>query len=83
MNTEQDAGRISSLAGEFGEPVYDRIEACATAAQKQTLATYKIYAEGFRGAAHLQRLLAEAQRIVDAALSAPSVPSPAAVAIST
>jgi phosphoglucomutase len=32
---------------------------------------YKIYAESFRGADHLRRLLAEAQKIVDAALAAP------------
>jgi hypothetical protein len=30
-----------------------------------------VYAESFRGADHLQRLLAEAQGIVGAALSAP------------
>jgi phosphoglucomutase len=30
---------------------------------------YKIYAESFRDAAHLDRLVAEAQRIVDAALA--------------
>ena len=32
---------------------------------------YKIYAESFRGADHLHRILAEAQTIVDAALAAP------------
>jgi phosphoglucomutase len=32
---------------------------------------YKIYAESFRGADHLHRILKEAQAIVDAALSAP------------
>jgi len=32
---------------------------------------YKIYAESFRGAEHLHRILAEAQTIVDAALAAP------------
>jgi phosphoglucomutase len=31
---------------------------------------YKIYAESFHDAAHLDRLIAEAQRIVDAALAA-------------
>ena len=30
---------------------------------------YKVYAESFRGAEHLARLLAEAQRVVDAALA--------------
>jgi phosphoglucomutase len=30
---------------------------------------YKIYAESFRDQAHLQRLLAEAQSVVDAALA--------------
>ena len=33
---------------------------------------YKIYAESFRGTAHLQRLLAQAQATVDAALRAPT-----------
>ena len=33
---------------------------------------YKIYGESFRGADHLQRILAEAQAIVDAALAAPA-----------
>ncbi len=33
---------------------------------------YKIYAESFRGADHLRRILAEAQTIVDAALAAPT-----------
>ena len=34
---------------------------------------YKIYAESFQGAAHLQRILAEAQATVDAALALPSM----------
>jgi phosphoglucomutase len=34
---------------------------------------YKIYAESFRGADHLHRILAEAQAIVGAALAAPAV----------
>jgi phosphoglucomutase len=33
---------------------------------------YKIYAESFRGTAHLQRILAEAQTIVGVALEGPS-----------
>jgi phosphoglucomutase len=33
---------------------------------------YKIYAESFKGANHLQRILAEAQKIVDDALAAPA-----------
>ena len=112
------------LAREFGEPVYDRVEAPATPEQKQKLAQlspqqipsaelagekiqsiltqapgngapigglkvitgsgwfaarpsgtediYKIYAESFRGADHLRRILAEAQAIVGAALAAPT-----------
>jgi phosphoglucomutase len=32
---------------------------------------YKIYAESFRGADHLRRIMAEAQAIVGAALAAP------------
>ncbi len=32
---------------------------------------YEIYAESFRGADHLSRILAEAQAIVDAVLAAP------------
>ena len=39
---------------------------------------YKIYAESWRGADHLRRILAEAQAIVDAALAAPTPqPEPA------
>jgi phosphoglucomutase len=112
------------LAREFGEPVYDRIEAPATPDQKALLAKlslqqvtltelagetvqavlthapgngapiggvkvlaksgwfaarpsgtediYKIYAESFRGADHLRRILEEAQTIVSAALAAPT-----------
>ena len=120
----RDPGEIyRELAREFGEPVYDRIEASATPEQKQKLAQlspqqilsaelagekiqniltkapgngapigglkvitesgwfaarpsgtediYKIYAESFRGADHLRRILAEAQAIVGAALAAP------------
>ena len=122
--TGRDPGEIyRGLAREFGDPVYDRVEAPATPEQKQMLAQlspqqirsaelageriqailtrapgngapigglkvvtengwfaarpsgtediYKIYAESFRGADHLRRLLAEAQKIVDAALAAP------------
>ena len=121
-----DPGEIyRELAREFGEPVYDRVEAPATPEQKQMLAQlspqqilsaelagekiqsilteapgngaaigglkvitgsgwfaarpsgtediYKIYAESFRGADHLRRILAEAQAIVGAALAAHSV----------
>lgn len=109
------------LTQEFGDPVYDRIDAPATPAQKQKLAQlspqqvlsaelagekiqsiltqapgngaalgglkvvaqsgwfaarpsgtediYKIYAESFRGADHLQRIQEEAQAIVSAALA--------------
>ena len=109
------------LTREFGEPAYDRVEAPATAEQKELLAKlaprqlkiselagekiqtvltnapgneapigglkvvaesgwfaarpsgtediYKIYAESFRGADHLSRILAEAQTIVNDALS--------------
>ena len=117
----RDPGEIyRDLTREFGEPVYDRVEAPATPAQKQLLAQlspeqvtsaelagekiqsiltqapgndapigglkvvaengwfaarpsgtediYKIYAESFRGADHLRRILAEAQAIVGAAL---------------
>jgi phosphoglucomutase len=118
-----DPGEIyRELACEFGEPVYDRVEAPATPEQKQALAQlsprqitsaelagekiqsiltqapgngasigglkvitesgwfaarpsgtediYKIYAESFRGADHLRRILEEAQAIVSAALAA-------------
>ena len=121
----RDPGEIyRELAREFGEPVYDRVEAPATPEQKQKLARlspqqilsaelagekiqsilteapgngapigglkviaasgwfaarpsgtediYKIYAESFRGADHLRRILAEAQAIVDAALATPT-----------
>jgi phosphoglucomutase len=118
----RDPGEIyRELAGEFGEPVYDRVEAPATPEQKALLATlspqhirttdlagepiqtiltsapgdlapiggvkvvaengwfaarpsgteniYKIYAESFRGADHLRRILEEAQTIVSDALA--------------
>ena len=120
----RDPGEIyRELAREFGEPVYDRVEAPATPEQKQMLAQlspqqimsaelageniqsivtrapgngaaigglkviaesgwfaarpsgtediYKIYAESFRGADHLRRILVEAQAIVSAALAPP------------
>ena len=41
---------------------------------------YKIYAESFKGPEHLQRLLEEAQTIVDAAISPASSPSVTSVA---
>jgi phosphoglucomutase len=119
----RDPGELyGDLTREFGEPVYDRVEAPATAEQKRKLAQlspqqipstelagetilatltrapgnaapigglkvvaksgwfaarpsgteeiYKIYAESFRGAAHLRRILDEAQSIVNAALAA-------------
>ena len=118
----RDPGALyADLAREFGNPVADRVEAPATAAQKKQLAAltpaaikstelagekiasvqsvapgngaaiggikvitasgwfaarpsgteniYKIYAESFSGREHLQRLLAEAQTIVDAAIA--------------
>jgi phosphoglucomutase len=119
----RDPGEIyRDLTSEFGEPLYDRVEAPATSDQKRQLARlspgqvrltelagekietvlthapgndapigglkvmaengwfaarpsgtediYKIYAESFRGADHLHRILAEAQTIVGAALAA-------------
>jgi phosphoglucomutase len=119
----RDPGEIyRELTHEFGEPVYDRVEAPATSEQKellgrlspqqvrltelagekiQTIFTrapgngapigglkvvaesgwfaarpsgtediYKIYAESFRGADHLKRILEEAQMIVNDALAA-------------
>jgi phosphoglucomutase len=121
----RDPGEIyRELTSEFGEPLYDRVEAPATSDQKRQLARlspgqvrltelagekietvlthapgnaapigglkvmaengwfaarpsgtediYKIYAESFRGADHLHRIIAEAQTIVGAAL-APAV----------
>jgi phosphoglucomutase len=120
---DRDPGEIyRELTREFGEPVYDRVEAPATPEQKKklgklseqqvrstdlagekirTLLThapgngasigglkviaesgwfaarpsgtediYKIYAESFRGADHLRRILEEAQTIVNDALTA-------------
>jgi phosphoglucomutase len=117
----RDPGEIyQELAREFGEPVYDRVEAPATPEQKRKLSQlspqqitsaelagektqsiltqapgngasigglkvvtesgwfaarpsgtediYKIYAESFRGAEHLRRIVSEAQTIVDKAL---------------
>jgi phosphoglucomutase len=132
----RDPGEIyRELTREFGEPMYDRVEAPATPEQKELLAklspnqmrvtelageriqsvlsqapgngapigglkvvaesgwfaarpsgtedVYKIYAESFRGADHLRRILQEAQTIVgDALVAAPapangrSLPSP-------
>jgi phosphoglucomutase len=119
----RDPGEMySDLTGEFGEPVYERVEAPATPQQKAALEKlspqqvkikglagekiqailtnapgngasigglkvvaasgwfaarpsgtediYKIYAESFRGADHLQRILEEAQTIVSDALKA-------------
>lgn len=128
----RDPGEIyRELACEFGESVYDRIEAPATPEQKEVLLRlspqqirltdlagetietvlthaagngeaiggvkvmtnsgwfaarpsgtediYKIYAESFRGAEHLRRILEEAQTIVGDALAAspppPGIPS--------
>jgi phosphoglucomutase len=120
----RDPGEIyRDLTQEFGEPVYDRVEAPATPEQKATLERlapeqvrrtdlagdkiqtiltrapgngapigglkviaeggwfaarpsgtediYKIYAESFRGADHLRRILEEAQEIVGDALAGP------------
>jgi phosphoglucomutase len=120
----RDPGEIyRELAREFGEPLYDRVEAQATAAQKEMLKRlspqqvrsanlagekiqsilthapgngapigglkviaesgwfaarpsgtediYKIYAESFRGADHLRRILEEAQTIVSETLTHP------------
>jgi phosphoglucomutase len=119
---DRDPGEIyRQLTGEFGEPVYDRVEAPATPEQKATLGRlspqqvritdlagekirtiltrapgngaslgglkviaesgwfaarpsgteniYKIYAESFRGADHLRRILEDAQIIVNDALA--------------
>jgi phosphoglucomutase len=119
----RDPGEIyRDLTREFGEPVYERVEAPATAEQRAALARlspeqvhcsdlagekietvltrapgnggpiggikvvsesgwfaarpsgtediYRIYAESFRGADHLRRILEEAQAIVSGALSA-------------
>jgi phosphoglucomutase len=119
----RDPGEIyRELTLDFGEPVYDRVEAPATPEQKELLAKlsprqvtftelagekiqtvlthapgngapiggvkviaengwfaarpsgtediYKIYAESFRGADHLRRILEEAQTIVNGALTA-------------
>jgi phosphoglucomutase len=120
--TNRDPGEIyRDLTLEFGDPVYDRIEAPATAEQKEILGRispkqiqftelagerikeiidkapgngasiggvkviaksgwfaarpsgtediYKIYAESFRGADHLKRILGQAQEIVDQSLA--------------
>jgi phosphoglucomutase len=120
----RDPGEVyRSLAGEFGDPASDRVEAAATPAQKKRLAAlspqqlqatelagekidvaisrapgndapigglkvvaaggwfaarpsgtediYKIYAESFRGDAHLRRIVAEAQAMVDRAIAEP------------
>jgi phosphoglucomutase len=121
---KRDPGEIySDLTGEFGAPVYDRVDAPATREQKEVLGRlspeqvrskdlagesivqiltrapgngaaigglkvvadsgwfaarpsgteeiYKVYAESFRGADHLRRILEEAQAMVGDALGAP------------
>jgi phosphoglucomutase len=123
--TGRDPGRAyDALANALGRPFSDRVEAAASAEQKQRLAAlapdslgakelagepiaqvlvkapgngaaiggikviaangwfaarpsgtediYKIYAESFASAEHLQRLLTEAQAVVDRAIAAPS-----------
>ncbi|HSI50542.1 MAG TPA: phosphoglucomutase (alpha-D-glucose-1,6-bisphosphate-dependent) [Ideonella sp.] len=117
------AQAYAALVAQLGEPLADRVEAPATAAQKAQLASltparisarelagdaitavldqapgngaaiggikvishngwfaarpsgtediYKIYAESYSGEAHLQRILQEAQAIVDAAIATP------------
>ncbi len=124
---DRDPGEIyRELTREFGEPVYDRVEAPATPEQKELLERlspqqvhvknlagekiktiltnapgngapigglkvvaesgwfaarpsgtediYKIYAESFRGADHLRRILEEAQAIVNDALAVGASP---------
>ena len=121
----RDPGEIyRELTREFGDPVYERVDAPATPEEKEVLGKlspdqvrstdlagdkiqkllthapgngapitgikvitengwfaarpsgteniYKIYAESFRGADHLRRILEEAQAIVGAALAAPT-----------
>jgi phosphoglucomutase len=123
VRMDRDPGEIyRELTHEFGDPVYDRVEASATPQQKQMLARlspqqvrskdlagdkirailtrapgngapigglkvvaesgwfsarpsgteniFKIYAESFRGADHLHRILEQAQTIVSDALAA-------------
>ena len=123
----RDPGEVyCELTREFGEPVYDRVEAPATAEQKEILKglspqqvrqtdlageriksiltrapgngapigglkviaengwfaarpsgtenIYRIYAESFRGADHLRRILEEAQAIVSEAVAAAPQP---------
>jgi phosphoglucomutase len=121
------AQAYDALTAELGAPLSDRVEAAASAEQKQRLAElspesigehllagdpitqvlarapgngapigglkvvtangwfaarpsgteaiYKIYAESFRDRAHLDRLLAEAQALVDQALSGQAAPA--------
>ena len=122
--TGRDPGQLyEDLTAKFGAPVYDRVDAKATAAQKKVLAMlnpqqiqqkelagepirsmltnapgnnapigglkvstdngwfaarpsgteeiYKIYAESFLGDDHLQRILTDAQTIVDKAIASP------------
>jgi|GEM_PF-1219786 len=70
----RDPGEIyQELTREFGEPLYDRVEAESgwfAARPSGTEDIYKIYAESFRGENHLHRILEEAQSIVNDALAA-------------
>ncbi|AMM23563.1 hypothetical protein [Variovorax sp. PAMC 28711] len=72
---EADPGaRYLRLAKALGTPHADRVDAPATAPQKQrrpsdTEDIYKIYVESFRDEAHLKQILKEAQTTVDSALA--------------
>jgi len=72
---EKITARLTRAPGN-GEPIGGlKIETASgwfAARPSGTEEIYKIYAESFRGPAHLQQIVAEAQRLVDAAIAPPA-----------
>jgi phosphoglucomutase len=69
------------LVQEFADPVYDQVQACASAEQNRILAQFtpgqvediiRIYGQRFSGSGHLHRIVSRAQVIIDAALAGPA-----------
>jgi phosphoglucomutase len=64
------AAEITARMGRDPGEIYHELTRRSTARPSWTEDIYKIYAESFRGADHLRRILEEAQRIVNDALAA-------------